>query len=109
MPTAVSWLPDLYSLTAGLTQVLHGADAGTRSVTVLARQPNPYASRSRSEIVTCRLANGDELRLFCKYENRDRQSWSDVAYEAEVYRRVLRPCRISALMYHGAYTEPVRS
>ena len=105
MPTSPSLLPDLDTLTAGLASVFDGKGPRAGRVSVLDREANGYASNSRSEIVTCRLADGSERRLLCKYENRDRQSWSDVAYEAEVYRHVLQPAQVSAPRYYGAYRE----
>jgi hypothetical protein len=59
--------PDLQTLRAGLTSILnmHGVTHGR--VTILERQPNLPASSFPAEIVTCRLEDGSELRLVCKY------------------------------------------
>jgi hypothetical protein len=103
MPTSPPLLPDCETLTAGLTAVL--GRLGPTTVTVDEREPNPYATRSRSEIVTCRLAGGCRLRLFCKYEAKDALTWSDVAYEGEIYRHVLRPTRSETPVFYGTYRE----
>ncbi len=105
MYTSASLLPDLKTLTDGLTSIFNDNGAMSGRVAVLNREPNVYSSNSRSEIVTCRLADRRELQLFCKYEDRDGQSWSDVAYEAEVYRHVLQPLQVSTLAFYGAYKE----
>src|SRR4029453_2183287 len=90
--TSLSPFPDLETLTAGLTSALQG-DAGGR-LTLVDRQPNPHGSTFPSEVVTCRLGGGETLRLFCKYRaGCDHQAHGHrggVAYEAEVYQRVLR-------------------
>src|ERR1051325_1593846 len=91
-------------LTKGLTSVLGAKGLGP--VVALERKGNPYASSSRSEIVTCELADGRELRLLCKYEARDSQVWSNVAYEAEVYRQLLEPAGICVPGFYGEYEEP---
>jgi aminoglycoside phosphotransferase (APT) family kinase protein len=103
MLTVVDQRPDLPTLTAGLNTLLSGCTAATRPVTVIGREDNAYASSSRTEIVTCRLPDGSERRLLCKYEDKDGQSWSDVAYEAEVYRQVLQQCSTSVPAFYGTY------
>ena len=105
MHTLLPPLPDLETLASGLTSALREAERADGPVTVLEREPNPYAGNFRSEIVTCRLSDGGVRRLFCRYEARVAQSWSDVAYEAEFYRRVLRPLQVPVLGFYGAHTE----
>src|SRR5437868_4658197 len=105
MTTLYSKFPDLETLTAGLTFVLNSSGFDDRQLTVRDREPNIYSSGCPSEIVTCRLSNGSELRLFCKYgadarigtgENRlGVEPWSDVPYEVEVYRHVLQPSELT--------------
>src|SRR5207237_6594316 len=107
--------PDLETLTAGLSFVLNGNGSTDRHPTVLAREPNIYASGCPSEIVTCRWNGGSDLRLFCKYgadtrsEAGDSQlkvkTWSDVPYEVEVYRHVLQPSQMSTATFYGTYKE----
>jgi hypothetical protein len=65
---ACSRLPNLQSLTVGLTSVLRS------EVTILDRQPNIFTSTFPSEIVTCRVDGDSKLLLLCKYAaggNRD--------------------------------------
>src|SRR5579859_2493640 len=101
--------PTLSALTAGLASVLkaHGARSGP--VTVLVREPNPYASSYTSEIVTCRCG-ADELRLYCKYSAGGHGDtgyglWGGVGYEAEVYRQVLSPAGADTPRFHGSHTD----
>jgi len=75
-------------------------------VMIVCRQRNVYASTFPSEVVTCRLADGSERRLFCKYtagrSHQDHGHRGDVAYEARVYREVLRGLSLPLPIYHGA-------
>jgi aminoglycoside phosphotransferase (APT) family kinase protein len=74
-------------------------------VTVVDRQPNIYNSTFPSEIVTCRLADGNELKLFCKYgraTNDSHDHKGNVAYEASVYRHVLEALKISTPKFFGS-------
>jgi hypothetical protein len=95
-PADLPGLADVAEVIAGLT--------GGR-LEVLGREPNPYASGSPSEILTCRQGRGRELMLLCKYQAAGDETWSDVAYEAEVYRRVLQPLAAGAPHYYGAHRE----
>jgi aminoglycoside phosphotransferase (APT) family kinase protein len=98
--------PDLEALTAGLRSVLR---VGGAPLTILDRRPNRYASVFLSEIVTCQLPDGRELRLFCKGgADRDpgkRHHRGRVAYEADVYRHVLHAARASAPAFYGTYAD----
>jgi aminoglycoside phosphotransferase (APT) family kinase protein len=106
MSAPVVALPDLPDLTAGLNAAVGASPGEGGWITSVEREANPYAGSSRSEILTARRADGRVLRLFCKYEARDSQSWSDVAYEVEVYRQVLLPLNGFSPRFYGSYTEP---
>lgn len=106
MPDCPVPLPDTQALTDGLAAVL-GDGAAAGPVTVIARKPNVYASTFPSEVVTCRWPDGSKRRLFCKYgprssRNGDRHR-GGVAYEAEVYRRLLQPAGAATPRYYGTY------
>jgi hypothetical protein len=117
MEPRVSLQPDIQSLASGLGSVLILSNA---ELTILERERNPYSSGSFSEVVTCRLADGQVLRLFFKYaqfpgeadyhdashEPFEVMPWSNVPYEAEVYRQVLEPLRLSTPKFYGTYNEP---
>jgi hypothetical protein len=102
-------LPDPQTLTAGLTLALRSEGRPAEPVTVLGREPNPYASTFPSEIVTCRLPDGSKRRLFCKYgAGADRGVHGHkggVPYEAGVYRHLLQPLQARVPALYGAYTE----
>jgi aminoglycoside phosphotransferase (APT) family kinase protein len=76
---------------------------------VLDRRPNLQGSFPH-EVVTCRLGDGSARQLFCKYGVGHTESGfghrGGVPYEAEVYRRVLRPSGLSAPAFLGSCTNP---
>src|SRR5215211_2719426 len=99
-----SLLPNLQTLTVGLTSVLRS------QVTILDRQPNSYTTSFPSEIVRCRVDDGSELLLFCKYATGGHSDSAyghrgGVAYEAAVYRYLLQPSRASAPTFYGSHTD----
>lgn len=106
-PRPASRYPGLQALTAGLQTVLGRDRRRSEVLTVLRREPNDYESTFPSEIVTCRLADGSTRRLFCKYSggpgHYDQGLRGGVAYEAEVYRRVVQPSRTSTPRFYGTY------
>jgi len=118
METELLLQPDTQSLSLGLRSILDVSNAG--ELPILERERNAYSSGSLSEIVTCRCADGSALRLLVKYaqypdaacyrhpihEPFTVGSWSNVPYEAEVYRHVLQPLRLSTPKFYGTYQEP---
>jgi aminoglycoside phosphotransferase (APT) family kinase protein len=107
--TASSLFPDLETLAVGLTSVLRSHGSVKNRVTILGRQLNVYASSFPSEIVTCRLDDGSELRLFCKYAaGHGHNAYGHrggVAYEAAVYRHLLQPSQVSTPTFYGSHTD----
>jgi hypothetical protein len=101
--------PDVHTLTAGLTAALGGEGVPPYRVTVVGREPNPYASTFPSEIVTCRLGDGTKHRLLCKYgtgpDSGVHGHKRGVPYEVGVYRHLLGPLRAGAPALYGAYAE----
>jgi len=103
MNLAMSQLPDDKSLATGLTSALAGA--GSTTVSIVDRAANPHASTFPSEVVTCRLNDGDSIRLFCKYGTGGHDAHGHrggVGYEAEVYRRVLAASELALPRFYGA-------
>jgi hypothetical protein len=102
-----SQIPDLQTLTAGLSTVLVGDRLARENVAVLGRERIGYGTFPK-EIVTCRTSGGRELRLFCKYgaglDHSCHGHRGGVAYEAAVYRHVLEPSRASTAKSYGLYT-----
>ena len=87
------WLvPDLDTLTAGLTATLRTGQV-PRPVRVLKRKPPRFMSTFPNEIVTCLLPDGRRRRVFIKYESDHSHNAfghrGGVAYEAQVYQRLL--------------------
>ena len=101
--------PDSKTLTLGLTSVFRSSGDGLCEVTILDRKPAVEASTSPSEIVTCRLGDGNELRLFCKYAaSHNRTSHGHrrgLAHEAAVYRHLLKPSQLSTPTFYGSHTD----
>jgi aminoglycoside phosphotransferase (APT) family kinase protein len=104
---ASPWYPDLPELEAGLAKIWCGTATSMQALQVRSRKPNSYTSTFPSEIVTCRLADGRERRVFVKYGRtgeRDPQEhkWrGGVKYEAEVYRQVLHGLPLPLPAFHG--------
>src|SRR5262245_58691532 len=100
-------VPDLHTLTMGLTSVFSRNRPTPSRMTIEDREYNLYRSSFSSETVTCRMGDGSERRLFCKYDAIDRHSAygdrSGLAYEALVYSRVVLPSRVSAPKFYGTY------
>ena len=100
-------LPDDESLATGLTSALSGA--GCVPVTVVDRTVNPNVSTFRSEVVTCCLGDGTQVRLLCKYGGHDHPAYGHrggVGYEADVYRRVLAAAALPVPRFYGAAAGP---
>jgi len=102
-------LPDLEGLTIGLTTVLSSHGAARGSLSVLHRERSPYSTTFPCEIVTCRLEDGSELQLFCKYtgdiDYTGHGHRGRVKREIAVYRDVLQPLDLSQPRFYGGYTD----
>lgn len=102
--------PDLDALRAGLACVLDHHEGIRGELMIIQREPSAYATSFPCEIVTCRLGNGKELQLFCKYSAGEGScshgQRGGVGYEAGVYREVLAPSGFSVPTFHGAYSDP---
>lgn len=77
---------------------------------VASRSPNVYSSTAPSEIVRCRVGDGRELALLCKYSlGPNGNSFGHRGggpYEAMIYRDVLQPMEASAPILYGARVDP---
>ena len=96
--------PDLALLGRALGEMLPGA-------VVLSRQANVRSSSFLSEVVTCLLPGGDELRLFCKYgagadEATGYGHRGGVSYEARVYRDLLQLLGAKTVPFYGTHLDP---
>lgn len=109
MSKTTSDRPGIQSLTEGISFVLTEGGFTQGRVTILNRESNIYQSTSPCEIVTCSLPDGQILKLLCKYSTQ-RDDDNDghrggIAYEGEVYRRILMASRLSTPMFYGTYTD----
>jgi len=77
---------------------------------VLERRRNPRASTFPSEFVRCRLPDGRRLELCCKYGGNAIDGChghrGDAAYEAAVYRLLMRRRLAGVPRLHGTFAEP---
>src|SRR6266481_266219 len=105
-PAAASF-PDLPALADGLTSVLHGGGLTGSRVTILNRKPLLPAMTFPSEVVTCRLGDGNELRLFCKYaagrSHNAHGHRGGVSYEAAIYEGLLQDLPVHTPKFYGAF------
>jgi hypothetical protein len=110
MKTPLSLLPDARTLEGRLRAALNGAGSANDPVTVLKRTATHYMSTFPNEIVTCRLPGGRKRRVFVKYgAGRGHPAFGhrgNLAYEAQVYRHVLRALPGFRPKCLGAHTDP---
>ncbi|HKS36962.1 MAG TPA: hypothetical protein VJW76_07225, partial [Verrucomicrobiae bacterium] len=110
MKTPRSILPDLLTLTKRLTAGLHDSAGNGSAVKVVKRTRPHFMSTFPNEMVTCQWPGGRKRRVFIKYgANCNHSAWGhrgDLAYEAEVYQRVLRPLLEFRPRCLGAHTYP---
>ena len=103
--------PTLPALTTGLNSILNANGTRFGKVTIISREQMEEGSFPK-ELVTCQVEDGRSLQLFCKYtagySHASHGHRGGVPYEAEVYRHVLQPLRVSTPSFHGMHTGPDR-
>jgi hypothetical protein len=95
------------ALAAGVVSAL--AITESAPPTVVRREPNSLASTFPSDVVTCQLASGAEVRLLCKYGGNEHAAYGHrggVRYEAEVYRRLLDAAAATVPRFYAAEIGP---
>jgi thiamine kinase-like enzyme len=109
-PLSISELPEINCLQAGLESVLEDQGFCDGKLAILSRENNTFVSTFPSEIVTCRIGNDPEVRLFFKYSaDRENEAYGHrggVGYEAKVYSRLLNSLDISTANLRGIYRSP---
>ena len=102
--------PDAPALERLLNSALPAEGGVPGPVTVARREPVPYGGTYPTDIVTCRSRGAVGLRLFAKHSggraHASHGHRGGVAYEAFVYRHVLRDRDLSAPRLYGAHTDP---
>jgi hypothetical protein len=97
-------VPDSESLSLVLSKVLNENGFVEGKINILEREPNIYISTFPSEIVTCLLQDGRNVKIFCKYgSDRFYDSRGDIYYESQVYQNVLRPLHVSSPAFYGLH------
>lgn len=98
------YVPSTPMLEEGLRAIFANGTVGGR-LAVVARSSNVYSSTAPSEIVKCRLGDGREMRLLCKYSlgpgGNSFGHRGGGPYEAMIYRHILQPLEASAPVLHG--------
>jgi hypothetical protein len=101
-------LPDAERLAAAVLPMV-SARLGDGAPALRERTPSEFMTSFPSEIATCELADGRRVRLLCKYGKTEAQHShghrGGVVYEAEVYRRVLRPLGASTPRFYGSHRD----
>lgn len=109
MHTSLIQLPNMQTLTHSFKAIFNDHKSPEDQVTILARERNPRTSTYPSEVVTCQLADGSELRLLCKYAaGHNHNAYGHrggVTYEAEVYCHMLQPLPVSTPTFYGAHKD----
>ncbi len=110
MKTPSSLLPDSTTLAARLAAGLDGYRDFHGPVTILTRNLPRFMSTFPNEIVTCQVPGRRKRRVFVKYQGGvSHDSFGhrgDIPYEAEVYRRLLKPLPDFRPRFLGAHNDP---
>jgi hypothetical protein len=105
--STASQFPTLPALTSGLNSILNANGTRYGKVTITGREQIEEGSFPK-ELVTCRVEDGRRLQLFCKYtagySHASHGHRGGVPYEANVYRHVLQPLRVSTPGFHGMHS-----
>jgi hypothetical protein len=103
--------PDLETLTNNINSALRENKSIHEQVTILNRESNSFASTFPSEIITCQLSDGRQLKILCKYAvgriNNTYCHQNGLFYEADVYRYLLQSLPISSPALLGVYLNQV--
>jgi|SRR5215471_1085549 len=109
MPDLVSGLPKTDALKRGLSSALQDGGIAERSLSLLGREPTPYATTFPCEIVTCRIGRGKPRRLFCKYtagvDYTGHGHRGGVSHEIATYRHILGRTDKFRPKFYGGYTD----
>jgi hypothetical protein len=108
--------PNDVSLATGLGALLNEGGFVNGEIAIVEREPNVYSTSYASDVVRCRLPEGDELRLLCKYGSDEKlQSGhgaygarGGVGYEVRMYREVLTRSLLPAPTFYGSRSYPER-
>jgi hypothetical protein len=99
-------------LECALANLLSARSTGPMTITILDRQEVAYKSTFPIERVRCRIDEGEELDLLCKYEDSSTDSHvryghrGGVRYEAQTYQAILQSLDLSLPTFFGYYDGP---
>ena len=101
-------------LRSALIRILAGHGIRREEVEFVKKIEHARVSSNYSNVISCGLSGGRVLRLFGKYTESSPGGghggsgyghWGGVAYEAEVYRPVLRHATVTCPKFYGAYRD----
>jgi aminoglycoside phosphotransferase (APT) family kinase protein len=101
-------------LRSALIRILAGHGIRRGEVEFVKRIEHARVSSNYSNVISCGLSGGRVLRLFGKYTESSPEEghgdsgyghWGGVAYEAEVYRQVLRHTTVTCPKFYGVYRD----
>lgn len=90
-----------------LIDALRRSGIYNRDLRILKLYKHPLSSKHSSLIGVLRLGDGERIKLFCKHGRYKGRSGYEhrggIAYEAEIYHRILAPLNVSAPPFLGSY------
>jgi hypothetical protein len=101
-------------LRSAIVRILAAHGVGGQEVEFIRRLEHARVSSNYSNVISCGLSRGRVLRLFGKYAAATPADghggsgyghWGGVAYEAEVYRQVLRNATVTSPKFYGVYRD----
>lgn len=98
-------MPDIEALTEGIRSALAASGLTESLASVVSREPNIYARSGVDEIVRCRLRDGREVQIVCKYGSVKGEPSADVEYEVAFYQKVLVPWAVSTAKFLGSFVD----
>jgi hypothetical protein len=102
--------PAKSDLTAALTSVFQTNGSRQNRLHVVEREPAEYSTTFPCEIVTCRLSEDNNIRMFCKYNGgvdyTGHGHRGRVEYEISVYRDILSRLPLHQPKFYGGWVEP---
>jgi len=101
-------------LRTALLEIMEHNGIRRDEVECVERIEHARVSSNYSNVISCGLSGGRVLRLFAKYSQSSSEEghggsghghWGGVAYEAEVYHRVLRHSTLTSPKFYGEYRD----
>lgn len=103
-------LPETSRVQAALDKIGLAETLGVDRAEIIARDHASYASSNAAEIVALDVGRKEPIRIYCKYEYKDRVPSfghrGGVKCEALVYEHIVSRSGLPAAQYYGSYLDP---